>query len=41
MIEVLHELENSSFQYSSIQAVDNTSAGKKEEFAGPLYMTKN
>jgi len=30
VIELLHELKNSSCQHSSIQAFDNVSAGKKE-----------
>ena len=30
MIELLHELKNSSFWQRSIQAFDNISAGKKE-----------
>jgi len=30
MIELLHELKNSSFQHRSIRAFDDVSAGKKE-----------
>jgi len=43
MIELLHELKNSSFQHRSIQAFDNVTAAKEEneKFGGLLCITQN
>ena len=42
-VELLHELKNSSFWQTSIQAFHIVTEGKKEKlkFAGLLYITKN
>jgi len=43
MVDLLHELKNSSFQHRSFRGFHNVSAGQKEnlKFVGLLFITKN